>query len=308
MRFYPQPTLPSSVSRLTWRILAVGMALWCAASTHAWAIEKITLWPTILFLRGQDLCQFQDAYGKSRNELAMQATGQLKELLYTGVASRDALDILVVVDGLIDKNRAQATQGQGMDITLEATLKAGIDAVSRGVNPENTRLEFANNTPVIDLINALKQGKRFDTPDLQQMSRVKGFAWGTYSFAPNCRGDLLVTPHVVLPRGETVNFQAQGRPEQVMSAIALQMVRHFQRTSFPTLISMGEKFIVLVGAPGTSINTAPTPKVAEQACKAIKARLPTHALWRCAHCQHSQEVVLAQARNADPSRCDHCNP
>ena len=37
-------------------------------------------------------------------------------------------------------------------------------------------------------------------------------------------------------------------------------------------------------------------------------RLATHALWRCAHCQHSQEVVLAQARNADPSRCDHCNP
>ena len=207
----------------------------------------------------------------------MQATGQLKELLYTGVASRDALEVLVVIDGLIDKNRAQATQGPAMDITLEATLKAGIDAVSRGVNPENTRLEFANNTPVIDLINALKQGKRFDTPDLEQMSRVKGFAWGTYSFAPSCRGDLLVTLHVVLPRGETVNFQAQGRPEQVMAAIALQMVRHFQRTSFPTLISMGEKFIVLVGAPGTSINTAPTPKVAEQACKAIKARLPTES-------------------------------
>jgi len=62
-----------------------------------------------------------------------------------------------------------------------------------------------------------------------------------------------------------------------MAAIALQMVRYFQRTSFPTLISIGEKFIVLVGAPGTSINTAPTPKVAEQACKAIKARLPTES-------------------------------
>ena len=37
-------------------------------------------------------------------------------------------------------------------------------------------------------------------------------------------------------------------------------------------------------------------------------RMATHALWRCAHCQHSQEVVLAQARNADPSWCDHCNP
>ena len=33
----------------------------------------------------------------------------------------------------------------------------------------------------------------------------------------------------------------------------------------------------MVGAPGTSINTAPTAKVAEQACKAIKARLPTES-------------------------------
>ena len=277
MRFFTNPRFRPTIRHALRRSLALALIGWGAIGMPAMAIEKITLWPTILFLRGQDLCQFQDAYGKSRNESAMQATGQLKELLYTGVASRDALEVLVVIDGLIDKNRAQATQGQGMDITLEATLKAGIDAVSRGVNPENTRLEFANNTPVIDLINALKQGKRFDTPDLEQMSRVKGFAWGTYSFAPSCRGDLLVTLHVVLPRGETVNFQAQGRPEQVMSAIALQMVRHFQRTSFPTLISMGDKFIVLVGAPGTSINTAPTAKVAEQACKAIKARLPTES-------------------------------
>jgi hypothetical protein len=37
-------------------------------------------------------------------------------------------------------------------------------------------------------------------------------------------------------------------------------------------------------------------------------RMATHAQWRCAHCQHSQEVPLAQVGNADPSRCDHCNP
>ena len=71
MRCDPHPPLPSALTRLTWRSLAAGMALWCAATSHAWAIEKITLWPTILFLRGQDLCQFQDAYGKSRNESAM---------------------------------------------------------------------------------------------------------------------------------------------------------------------------------------------------------------------------------------------
>jgi len=97
----------------------------------------------------------------------------------------------------------------------------------------------------------------------------------TYSYAPTCKGDLLVTIHVVLPRGETVSFQAQGRPENVMALIAKKMVQHFQRTSFPTLVAMGDRFIVLVGAPGTSINIAPTPKIAEEACSAIKARLPT---------------------------------
>jgi hypothetical protein len=252
------------------------MLAWsCIFASQAYAVEKITLWPTILFLRGQDLCQFQDAYGQSRNESTTKAMSQLKELVYAGIDSNAAVGILMAVDGMVDKNRAMAVSAQGMDITLEASLKAAIDAISQGINPENTRLEFANNIPVLDFINALKQNKRFDTPDMQQMSRVKGFAWGTYSYAPTCKGDLLVTIHVVLPRGETVSFQAQGRPENVMALIAKKMVQHFQRTSFPTLVAMGDRFIVLVGAPGTSINIAPTPKIAEEACSAIKARLPT---------------------------------
>ena len=40
----------------------------------------------------------------------------------------------------------------------------------------------------------------------------------------------------------------------------------------------------------------------------LPTRMATHAVWRCAHCRHSQEVALAQNRTADPSRCDHCNP
>ena len=245
------------------------------AGTSALAIEKITLWPTVLFVRGQDLCQYQDAFGQSRNDLTAQATNQLRALVQVGVDSKDAMEILVTVDALIDKNKAMASSGQGMDVTLEASLKASIDAVSQGLNPENTRLEFANPTPVLAFLEALRDNKRFDTPDMQQMSRVKGFVWGTYSYSPGCKGDVLVTLHVVLPRGESVSFQAQGKPESVMGNIAVQMVRHFQRTSFPTVISMGERFLVLVGAPGSSINKAPTPKIAEEACAMIKARLPS---------------------------------
>ena len=96
---------------------AVAFIMLCTASFNVSAIEKITLWPTILFLRGQDLCQYQDAYGQTRNESAIQATNQLKELIYAGVDSNAAVGILMAVDGLIDKNRATATAGQGMDIT-----------------------------------------------------------------------------------------------------------------------------------------------------------------------------------------------
>ena len=88
------------------------------ASASALAIEKITLWPTVLFVRGQDLCQYQDAYGQSRNELTTQATNQLKTLIQVGVDSKDAINILVTVDALIDKNKAMATATQGMDVTL----------------------------------------------------------------------------------------------------------------------------------------------------------------------------------------------
>lgn len=136
MYLFTIPRLRPSLRHALRRSLALALIGWGAIGMPAMAIEKITLWPTILFLRGQDLCQFQDAYGKSRNESAMQATGQLKELLYTGVASRDALEVLVVIDGLIDKNRAQATQGQGMDITLEATLKAALTRCRTASTPK----------------------------------------------------------------------------------------------------------------------------------------------------------------------------
>ena len=53
------------------------------------------------------------------------------------------------------------------------------------------------------------------------------------------------------------------------------MVRHFQKTSFPTMIIMGNRILVLVGAPGSSINQAPNPSIAKEACQMVQARLPT---------------------------------
>jgi hypothetical protein len=246
--------------------------LWCGS---AMAIEKITLWPTIFFLRGQDLCQYQDSFGSSRNEQVTQAVSHLKELISLGVTAPEATHALQQIDGLIDKNKQMASEGDGMDITLEATLKASVNAMSRNISPQNTRLEFANPGSVQELIQGLKNKKRFDSEDLVLLSKVKGFLWGTYSYSPGCKGDVLVTIHAVLPKGESVSFQDQGKPENVMTKLALQIVRHFQKTSFPSMVMLEHKILVLIGAPGSSINQAPSPKIAKTACRMFHARLPT---------------------------------
>jgi hypothetical protein len=244
-------------------------------ATPTWAVEKLTLWPTIFFLRGQDLCQFQDAYGSSRNEMVNQAMGQLRSLISLGVNAPEAVYAIKKIDELIDKNKALATEGSGMDITLEATLKASVNSLSRNINPQNTRLEFANPGTATETLQGVKNNQRFDTTDPALLTKVKGFVWGTYSYSPGCKGDVLVTLHVVLPKGESVSFQDQGRPENVMRKLAMQMVTHFQKTSFPTMIIMGNRILVLVGAPGSSINQAPNSEIAREACQMVQARLPT---------------------------------
>lgn len=67
---------------------------------------------------------------------------------------------------------------------------------------------------------------------------LTGVAYGTYSYAPSCKGDLLVTVHVDLSCGHTYHFQAQGFPEQVMQSIGVQIFETFQRTQFPPKLKL----------------------------------------------------------------------
>lgn len=233
------------------------------------------LWPTILFVKGQDLCQFEEGYGATRKEQVNEMAAQLKDLMRHGASSREGMEALFNLDALIDKNRGQAKSGSRMDITLEASLKAYLDHMYLGFNPNDIKLQFVDPSPLSELIVRLRDQERRDSVDLQQLTLLSGIAWGTYSYGPGCHGDILVTIHIELNNGMTVSFQAQGKPQSVMSAIAADIVRHFQRTTFPTVVMMGDKALVLLGAAGKPINVAPTPQIAERSCLLIKARLPT---------------------------------
>lgn len=275
MNFLPSLN-PCSAARSAACKAAFSLWLALVASTTSYAAAQLSLWPTIPFIRGQDLCQFQDAYGKSRNELAQEMAGRLKDLLSYGADADDALDSLLAIDALIDKNRRQATTGQAMDLTLEASLRAALDGLYREIKPKDRKLTFLNPTPLLDMLRELRSAQRQSTLNQQQLAKISGFAWGTYAYGPGCRGDLLVTLHIELGSGASHSFQAQGRPESVMTAVAAQMFKQVQRTVFPSVVNMGQKSLILLGAPGSPIGMVATPAVAEAACTASRGRLP---LW-----------------------------
>ena len=235
----------------------------------------INVWPHIPFVRGKDLCQYHDAYGRTKSEQMTEITHAVKGLLREGMDPRNIVNLLYAMDDQINQQRRVAGSSPGMDVMLAGTLKASLDRVYRDRKPQTRRFNFFNTSPINELMHQMRDPQKPAAWDPLAMRGLSGVAYGTYSYAPSCQGDLLVTLHVELSCGHTYHFQAQGFPEQVMQSIGQQMFETFQQTQFPSKVKMGSKQLELVGSPGAAIGRAPSPRSAEMACKAIQARLPT---------------------------------
>jgi hypothetical protein len=245
------------------------------AQAHAEQHTMVSVWPQIPFVRGKDLCQYHDAYGRTKSEQMAELTQTVRGLLREGIEARNMMALLNTMDDQINQQRFVAGSSPGMDVMLAGTLKASLDRVYRDRNPQSRHFAFFNTGALNEL---MQQQRILKTPanwDPLLVRGLSGVAYGTYSYAPSCKGDLLVTVHVDLSCGHTYHFQAQGFPEQVMQSIGLQIFETFQRTQFPSKLKIGNQQLELVGAPSTGVGRAASPKSAEMACKAIQARLPT---------------------------------
>ncbi len=238
-------------------------------------VQQVLLWPTIPFIRGQDLCQYQDAYGRSKSEMALDLTHNIIGLLREGADSNSAYSIVVAMDELSNKNRALASAGMGMDMVLEGGFKASLDAIYRDINPTHKNVAFFNPMPLIQVVRELHDQKRQGYLDQRYLTGLSGVVWGIYSFSPSCRGDVAVTLHIETKEGVTYSFQAQGAPEWVMQGMAGQVFEYFQKTRFPSKVKYPSGTIELLGAPGSPISHATSPRNAEKSCQAMLGRLPT---------------------------------
>ena len=235
----------------------------------------VNIWPQIPFVRGKDLCQYHDAYGRTKSEQMAELTNTIRGLIREGVDSRNMVDLLNAMDDQIDRQRSIAGSSPGMDVMLAGSVKAALDRVYRERRPQIRKFTFFNPAPLNDLLRLMRDPQRQVAWDPKLMRALSGVAYGTYSYAPSCQGDLVVTMHVDLTCGHSYHFQAQGFPEQVMQNIGRQIFETFQQTQFPSKVKIGSHDLELVGAPGATIGRAPSPRSAELACKAIQARLPS---------------------------------
>ena len=236
---------------------------------------QVALWPTIPFVRGQDLCQYQDAYGRTRAQQTGDMARLLGDLIRAGADPKQAPELLQTLDSLIDQGRQRATGGFGMDVLLEGSFKAALDRVYEQHQPRARQVSFFNPAALNELVRVLRAQQRQGSLQSNQLSGLTGVAWGTYSYSPGCKGDVLVTLHIETQPGQTYNYQARGLPESVMGQIAYQVFSQFQKTRFPSQVTHLGKALELLGAPGNVLGSTNSPRKAQYACECMQARLPT---------------------------------
>ena len=253
------------------------LSAWASQEAMAQAARPIQIWPTIPFVRGKDLCAYQENYAKTKNQQSQEMLQSVVALIREGAKEAVAFGIVQAMDEMENANRAQANAGLGMDVLLEGSFKATLDAYYRDLQPGQRKIAFFNPMPLTQLVRGLRDQKRQGYLDDKLVRDLYGIFWGTYSFAQDCNGQVLVTMHLEAKDGTTRSFQAQGLPQSVMQSVAGQVFDYFQKTRFPSKVMMGNRSLELLGAPSMPVAHTAGPAAAERACANLNARLPTVA-------------------------------
>jgi hypothetical protein len=238
------------------------------------AAKSANIWPSIPFVRGLDECAYNQAYSQTRLEYMDRLTSMASNLMESGAKGSEALQMLVTFDAMYDKNARNAVAGKYMEVTLENTLKAYLDGYYRNLDVINKNITFRHINSIQRIIRDASNGQRTGYLPENTFDYLDYVAYGSYTLAPNCRGNVSVTLTLVDRDGYTKSYHAINKPSVVMSEIASRMFEDFQRTSFPSKVKIRNRTMTLLGAPNGSIGTANDPQRAQYACEDMGGRLP----------------------------------
>lgn len=234
--------------------------------------KSATIWPTIPFVRGADLCEMGDR--RTRLEYMREMTSMATQLMEGGAKGSEALDMLVTFDALHDKNIELSKKDKTLEVTLETSLKAALDDLYRRISVIDRKIAFKHINQIQTIISDAANGQRTGYLPENTFDYLDYVAYGSFSEARECRGIVKVTVTLVDRSGIANTYDAKGSAGSVMSKIANKIFVEFQGTKFPSKLKFRNRNITILGAPNGSIGISNDPYRAQQACEDIGGRLP----------------------------------
>ena len=230
------------------------------------------IWPRIPFnIAGANLCEYRAAYSQTRSEYRDEMISNAQRLLYTG--DFNPTQTLITINRMYEQNLAYARRGLG--VTLENTFKAFIEQYYRNLKPRMRKLAFNHVMPLDSLINMALRGQQVSNISHEDALKIDLFAYGTYSFSPDCNGSIIVTLSLMTRSGETKTYMGTGPVHTVMSKIASSVFEDYQRTTFPSTIKIGNQKITLIGGFNGDVDKTSYLEEAQDICQTLGARLPS---------------------------------
>jgi hypothetical protein len=257
------------------RFIALALGLLSYANLAVSSNDATHIWPSIPFVRGADLCAYHQAYSQTRMQYMREMTSMAQSLMRSGAYGSEALEMLLTFDAMYDKNLSLATRHQYLDVTLENTLRGYLDQYYRDLKPREKKIIFTHTSSIAQIIAAARSGQRVGNLPANAFAYLDFIAYGSYAFAPDCKGDIQVTLTLVGKGGQTETFIGHGRPAIVMGQIASKIFERFQRTRFPSRLKIGTRVVTLVGGFNGSVDKVTHLETARMACETQEARLPT---------------------------------
>lgn len=256
-------------------LLSLAFSFSSMAQIQIPADGRIDIWPAIPFVRGADLCRYRDHYSQTRTKYIQDMVYNAESLLQSGAIGAEAMDMLMAFNDMYDRNQQLALQHNYLDVTLESTFKAFMDGYYRTINPKVKKISFRHVNDLLNVVRSARNGQRDGYLDHKLLAKLDFIAYGTYTLAPNCNGDIQITLHFIGRDGVSESFEGTGHPSTVMSQIASEVFTKYQRTTFPSQVRIGTKMLTLVGGLNGSVDVVTNPRIAEEACQTLDARLPT---------------------------------
>jgi hypothetical protein len=118
-----RPDMTNTVNR--WILFLLSLLVVAPSIALAEHHHTMQIWPTIPFVRGKDLCQYQEAYSKSKNAQSQSLLSNVIALMREGAQDVYAIGIVQAIDEIENLNRARAASGLGMDVLLDGRQLQG---------------------------------------------------------------------------------------------------------------------------------------------------------------------------------------